>query len=586
MRKAILASLLCATLFAQQQPQATDPILKAMLAEINRSKSLQLMGLLPYFIAYSAEDQEQTVVNATLGGITNARQTANRMPFVTVRVGSYEMDQTNQVYSNIYSGSRYDNDFLPLDDNIDLMRQNFWLATDRAYKSAVESMAAKQQILKNINVTEQLLPDNQQMPALLKIVPGPRNKVNFDEWKARTTKLSAVFGDFPEVLASAAEFEALSSISYHLNTEGTMVRYPDYLTTMRIRAVGQAPDGSVVRDATSFLAFEDTKMAGDGVMQTAARKVGENVKALVAAPVGESYIGPVLFEPVAAAQLFGQMLGDNLRNPRRPLSEPGRNVPFQPSELDGKVGSRILPDWFDVTDDPTMESKQGHALMGHYLIDTEAVAPKAVKLVEKGVLKEFLRTRQPIKGFTGSTGHARLAGNFGHRSAAIANLMVTAAPGPQTKPLADLKKDLIEMCKQRSKPYGILIRKMDYPSTASVGELQAMFQSIAQSGSTTRPVAPLTLVYRVYPDGREELIRNVRLKNVSTRSLRDILSVTSEVAMYDYVNNNAPFALMGIPGYLAPSTVVAPGVLFDELEIDRIRDDTAKPPVAPPPSLR
>lgn len=585
LRKAFLASLLCYTLLAQQQqPQVTDPILKAMLAEMNRSKSLQLMGLLPYFIEYSAEDQEQTVVNATLGGVTNARQTRNRMPFVTVRVGSYEMDQTNQLYSNIYSGSRYDNDFLPLDENVELMRQNFWLATDRAYKSAVESMSAKQQILKSINVTEKLLPDNQPVPPFLKIVPGARNKVSLDSWTARTTKLSAVFGEFPDVLASAAEFEGLASISYHLNTEGTMVRNPDYLTTMRIRAVGQAADGSVVRDSASFLSFEDTKMATDAAMQAAARQVGENVKALVAAPIGESYTGPVLFEPTASAQLFGQMLGDNLRNPRRPLAEPGRNVPFQPSELDSKVGSRILPDWFDITDDPTLESHQGHALMGHYLIDTEAVAPKAVKLVEKGVLKEFLRTRQPIKGFQGSTGHARLAGNFGHRTAAIANLFVTASA--QTKPLADLKKDLIEMCKQRSKPYGILVRKMDYPSTASVGELQVMFQSMAQSGSTTRPVAPLTLVYRVYTDGREELIRNVRLKNVSTRSLRDILSATSEVATYDYVNNNAPFALMGIPGYLAPSTVVAPGVLFDELEIDRIRDDTAKPPVVPPPALK
>ncbi|BDC48694.1 hypothetical protein F183_A10100 [Bryobacterales bacterium F-183] len=582
-RKAIISSLLCYALLAQQQ-QVTDPILKAMQAEMARSKTLQLMGLQPYFIEYSAEDQEQTVVSATLGGITNARQVRNRMPFVTVRVGSYEMDQTNQIYSNIYSGSRYDNDFLPLDENIDLMRQNFWLATDRAYKSAVESMSAKQQILKSINVTEKLLPDNQPMPGVVKIVPGARNKVDFDAWKARTSKLSAVFGDYPQVLASAAEFEALSSISYHLNTEGTMMRNPDYLTTMRIRAVGQAADGSVVRDAAAFLSFEDTKMAPEAAMQAAAKQVGENIKALVDAPVGESYSGPVLFEPMAAAQLFGQMLGDNLRNPRRPLSEPGRNVPFQPSELDGKVGSRILPDWFDVTDDPTLATHQGHALMGHYLIDTEAVPPKAVKLVEKGVLKEFLRTRQPIKGFTGSTGHARLAGNFGHRSAAIANLFVTASA--QTKPLADLKKELIEMCKQRSKPYGILVRKMDYPSTASVGELQAMFQSMAQSGSTTRPVAPLTLVYRVYTDGREELIRNVRLKNVSTRSLRDILSATTEVAMYDYVNNNAPFALMGIPGYLASTTVAAPGVLFDELEIDRIRDDTAKPPVVPPPALR
>ncbi len=577
-RRSVGVLAIAASLYAQQE----TPILKAMTEELERSKSLRLVGLAPYFIEYAVEDQEATSVYASLGGILTARQTRIRLPIVTVRVGSYEMDQTNQVFAGIYSGTRYDSDYLPLDDNIQLIRQNLWLATDRAFKSAVESMSAKQQILKVANVTESL-PDNLKADPVVKVTNVTRNKVNLEAWKSRSVDLSKVFLDYPEVLASASEFDALASMSHHVNTEGTRIRMPDYLTTLRIRAVGQAPDGSVVRDSGVFLAFDDTRMAPAADMERAARAIGENVKALVNAPVGENYSGPVLFEPLAAAQLFGQLLGDNLRNPRRPLTDPGRQVPFQPSELDGKAGGRVLPDSFDVVDDPTLETVDGHVMMGHYPFDTEAVAPKPVTVIEKGVLKEFLRTRQPIKGFTGSTGHARLSGNFGHKTAAIANLLVKSR---DTKPLADLKKQLIAMIQQRGKPYGILVRKMDYPSSATVHELQAMFASYSQSGATTRPTPPLTLVYHVYPDGREELIRNVRLKNVSTRSLRDILAASTEVKMYDYVNNAAPFALMGIPGYLAATTVVAPGVLFEELEIDRIRDETVKPPVTPPPALK
>ncbi len=82
-------------------------------------------------------------------------------------------------------------------------------------------------------------------------------------------------------------------------------------------------------------------------------------------------------------------------------------------------------------------SWNGKPLIGFYPFDLEGVAPKAVSVIEKGILKSFLTTRQPIKGFPASNGHARLAGSYGASSAAIANLFMKAS---ETTPLADLKK--------------------------------------------------------------------------------------------------------------------------------------------------
>ena len=144
---------------------------------------------------------------------------------------------------------------------------------------------------------------------------------------------------------------------------------------------------------------------------------------------------------------------------------------------------------------------------------------------------------------------------------------------------------MIEMIKQRNKPYGILVRKLDYPSTASFGELQSMITSMAQSGGGGRPVPMPTLVYKVYPDGREELVRGVRFRGVSTRSLRDITAASEEVAFFDFVNNGGPFAMMGSPGYLAAATVVAPGLLFEELELERSQEESSKLPIVAPPTL-
>jgi TldD protein len=66
-----------------------------------------------------------------------------------------------------------------------------------------------------------------------------------------------------------------------------------------------------------------------------------------------------------------------------------------------------MPEMFDVTDDPSQP------FFGHEEVDDEGVAEQPVSLVEKGVLKDFLRTRQPVRGYNESNGRARLAGNFG-----------------------------------------------------------------------------------------------------------------------------------------------------------------------------
>ncbi len=583
--KSIALFMVAAVVFAQQAPKAVpgeDLPLRAMREEMERARLLRTVGLdLPYFIEYKLEDQESYSIGASLGGLLAARQLHLRVPVVQVRVGNYDNDNTNHLYAGFGGGSRYDQETWPLDDSLQAFRQNLWLATDRAYKSAVEAFSIKKEILKQTNVTDPL-PDFYKAQPFTKILPGKLTPIDGETWKARTARVSTAFAAYPEIMTSGVELEALSSISYYMNSEGSTLRYPDALTTLRIRAATQAPDGMNLRDAAMHVAFDASKMASDAEFIKSAEQVAGNLRALVKAPLGEAYSGPVLVEPTASAQLLAYLLGDNVRIPRKPLAEPGRTVPYSSSEFDGKIGSRVLPDWFDVVDDPTQTEYKGHTLIGHYLIDNDGVPPKAVSLIEKGVLKEYLRSRQPIKGFNDSTGHARLLAGFGANLPVIGNLFISAR---QTKKLDALKAQLIEMIKQRNKPYGMLVRKLDYPSTASYGELQSMITGMAQSGGGGRPVPAPILVYKIYPDGREELVRGLRFRGVSTRSLRDITAASDETAFFDFVNNGGPFAMMGSPGYLAAATVVAPGVLFEELELERVQEESSKLPIVPPPTL-
>jgi hypothetical protein len=581
----LLALLIMASGFSILPAQSLDPpvekdtLLRAMKDELHRSRDLRIISLdLPYFIEYRVADESTFSVRASLGALVASGQSTVRLPLVNVRVGDYAFDNTDHIYSEAYSGSRYDPEQLSLDGDYMGYRHELWLATDRAYKTAEDAIARKRSSLKNMNLPDQI-PDFSKAPPVQAVLPVSRQTVNETAWKDRVVKLSAVFDAYPRVLSSGVEMQITQATNYLANSEGTVLRTPENLAFIRVVAHGLTSDGTQVRDAQVVQAFDAGGLPAETELHRQVTEVADHVTALSQAAAGEAYDGPVLFEAAAAAQLFGQLLGDNLKITRKPVVDAGRNAPYVPSELENRIGSRILPDWMDVVDDPTQTEWRGHTLLGHYLYDIEGVTPAPLALVEKGTLKNFLLTRTPVlKSFDSSNGRARMTGSYGADEPGFGNLFVRAT---ETVPLPDLKKKLMDLCRERSKPYGMLVRKLDYPSSASVDELRRM----AQSSGNQRLVSPPLLVYRVYPDGREELVRSLRFHGVSTRSFKDILAASDESYVFDFVDSNAPFALMGAGSFTTSASVIAPSLLFDEMELEPVQEETPKPPIVPSPPL-
>ena len=558
-------------------------ILKAMRDEMQRSKTLRLPGLdAPYYIEYSIEDADMVAISATLGALVQESHRPARIQRVKVRVGDYNFDNANYVLSDAFGGTRYDMEQLPIETNYNALRHTLWLATDRAFKTAEEGIARKKSALRNVNLPD-ALPDFSKAAPVKALLPAPLRSIDVAAWKKRTVDLSALFAPYHDLETSEVAFESVQSATYLVTSEGTELRTPDSVAFLRIRAHAQAPDGYVVRDAAVELSDDPSRLPGEGELKRAVNQVAENVTALAHAPQGYPYDGPVLFESRAAAQLFGQLLGDNLKLERKPVQEPGRPVPFAASELETRVGSRVLPTWMDVVDDPTQTSFEGQRLLGHYEYDIEGVVPKPLTLIDHGILKDFLRTRTPVlKGVDSSNGHARFPGPHGAAAPGMGNLFVRAS---QTMSDAALKSKLIEMCKERNKPYCIVVRKLDWPSSASIEELRREITGAATSGGGGRPVASALLVYRIDQDGKEELVRGVRFRGLNTRSLKDIVAASDHPYVYNYIDSRAPFALMGAGGYVSNSTIVAPAVLFDELELEQILDEMPSLPLVPPPTF-
>lgn len=565
---------------SSQAPTAQDDVLlRAMQDEMKRIPSLIRLRLDPvYYTEYRVEDTVNHSIAASFGALLEDNNSAFRVPSVQMRVGNATFDNTDHVYSGAFVGSRFDPSRLPLDDNYLAFRDVFWLATDRAFKTAEEAIARKRSSLKNVSQTD-VWPDFSAAPPAHLILPVERRPFAEAAWKSETIRLSALLDAYPKVFSSVVEVHDSQSTNYIVNSEGTELRLPEDVAYVRAEAQTLAPDGTTVRDALVAQAFHTDGLPSEDVLSREVKALGENVTALSEAPLGEAYDGPVLFEAPAAAQLFGQLLGDNLKITRKPVSDPGRPPRYSPSELENRIGSRILPDWMDVVDDATQTEYRGHALIGHYLYDMEGVAPAPLTLVEKGVLKTFLLTRTPVfKDYPGSNGHARMLGAYGARDPGFGNLFIRAS---QTTPAADMKKKLIDLCKQSNKPYGILIRKLDYPSTASFDELER----VEQVAGSSRAVVPPLLAYKIYPDGREELVRGLLFHDVSTRSFKDIVAASDENYVFDLIDSNAPFALVGAGTFTTTSDVIAPAILFEEMELQPAKQETPKPPIVPPPPM-
>jgi hypothetical protein len=571
-----LGAALCAAVLSAQAPVA-DPVLKAMHDEIERSRSLSLSNLeKPYFVEYSMDEAETFNVSATLGGLLYKRHDHFREPDVEVRVGDYKFDNTNFA-GRFGGGSQYDLERFPLDNAYAVVRRYFWLETDSAYKSAVEAISRKRAALKNLTQSDQLNDFAHAEPA--HAVRDFRH-LSIDEkaWSDRVRALSEIFAQYPEVKSSGVDLESSEGGYYLVNSEGAEVKEPESVTVLRVRASAQAADGMTVRDAVTFHSLDVARMPGDAELRRGVVAVAENVTALAHSPKGEDYNGPVLFEGTAGPQVFAEVLGKNLTLTRRPVMEGGRGGGGGASEFEGRMGSRILPDSFNVVDDPAQTEWHGRPLFGHYEVDREGVPAKPLKLVEKGILKNFLLTRQPVRGFEGSNGRARLPGGYGANNATFSNLFISS---DDTVPAGRLKQKLIELIQTRNKPYGIVVRRMDFPSTGTVAEVRGLMSA---GQGIAHPVSMPILVYKVYPDGHEELVRGMRFRGFNAKSLRDILATGDDSAAFEFMDSTAPLALVGASSFTTEVCVVAPSILIDDLELHPVEDELPKLPIVPPPT--
>jgi predicted Zn-dependent protease len=572
------------------QPASQDDVLvRAMRDELSRSmKDLRLAELeRPYFIAYHVRETQAESVSATRGSLLHKNESRSRMLSIELRVGDYAFDNTNFLampeFAFTRSRSFYGYNELPLDDNYLEIRRRIWLGTDAAYKQAVETLAGKRAALQNRTRTEDLPDFSKDDPAQTTDVVPP---IKFDLSGAEqlVRELSKDLSGMPDLYASTVSFSASNFRTLYLNSEGSSFEKSKPLITLSASASTQATDGMALGDSVHFYARSFASLPAQEEIAAKVRELGAHLESLRKAPQLDRYNGPVLFEGRAAAEIFSEEFAPALVGQRKPISGmPEMAAMFARfSEAGGvsfenKLGARVLPDFLSVVDNPTASNYGSETLVGGYKVDYEGVRARETHVVENGVLKTFLTGRTPVEGVLRSTGNNRGLGP------APSNLILTAANGRSD---AELRKEFLELVNKRGLQYGIIVREIGSSGASMEEHTMAMVSAMTGRGEKSRSVL---LAYKIYPDGREELVRGAHLSGMSLESFKSIVAASKSATVYTALEMpRINFSM--ISRFAAGETgmpimsCVAPSLLFDDLTLTKPTGELPKPPFSTPPS--
>lgn len=551
--------------------ESTGRLLQALKQELGRSMSrLRLKGYeAPYFISYTLRDVEVRESTGKFGAVFGRDHDRQRVVRVEVRVGSYDLDNTSVEESDaegdmVLSLTEVSKD-APLDqarvEDLDSLRGALWLLTDQKYKQALAAYARKRaRGVKNVE-PEDKQPSFSREAAQRHVEPQPSFVIDPAFMDEAVRQAGLQLKQAP-VLDGEVKISADRHSRYYVSSEGAEVVEHYTLWTAHVGAQARAKDGMPLSNARDFYGPESKYLPSPTALAVAMDGLVGDLTKLQAAPTLDPYTGPAILMEEAAGVFFHETIGHRLEGERQVNEQEGRT-------FKGQIGKRVLPEFLSVYDDPTLERTVVNAggspgvtvlLNGFYRFDDEGVPARGVGLIERGILRDYLKSRTPVLGSLRSNGHGRAEGT-NDPIGRMANLVVKSS---RSVSLAQLKAQMLEEVRRQGKPYGLIIRDILGGSTNT--------QSF---GSQTFRGQP-TMVYRVDAQtGDETLVRGVEMVGTPLSSVAKIISTSDTVGVFN--------GYCGAESGMVPVSTVAPAVLFTEIELQRAQNSSERPPILPPP---
>ena len=539
-----------------QSSQSSNPdpvLLQVLQQELQRAMtSLSKADPAPYFISYSVDEQFGQVIIGSNGAIVANAGRHERTADISLRVGSRDLDNThgeNRFHAITTTA-------LPLDDKADAIARVLWLNTDHMYKKAAQTYLEVTTSTKVRAEEDDPSPDFSAEKAQVSIgKASAMPKFNEHEWEEKVRRLSALFNKYPEIENSTIMLLVEAPTQYFVSSEGARIVTSRCLIRVLALASARSSDGMELARSETFDASSFDKLASDEEITAKVEKIAADLHKLKTAPVVEPFSGPALLSGRAAAVFFHEVVGHRLEGQRQRGENEGQTFTKM-------INQSVLPSFLSVEDDPTLASLQGTELSGNYQFDEEGQRSGRVELISNGILKQFLMSRMPVKGFMHSNGHGRAQDGMmpvGRQG----NLIVRSS---KAVPDSELRARLIQEIKDQNKPYGLYFEDIAGGFTLTMRNMPQAFQ-----------IMPL-MVWKVYPDGRpDELVRGVDIIGTPLAALNRIVLTGEKL---DTFNGEC-----GAESGSVPVSASAPAMLFSEIEVQKVAQGHERPPVLPPPGF-
>jgi len=532
-----------------------SPLLAAMQAELDRSfKTLSAQDPPAYYLGYTITDTQRAEVSGSNGALLSSSENHNRWLEVSVRTGSYDLDNTHKV------GTRQEQrggpgEPVPIDDDTEVLRRAIWLETDKQYRSAAEALI-KIKTGKEVKVetAEGAAPDFTHEQSHTYIGPETSFKLQRKPWEEKVRAYTKEFRDSPAVINSIVTFTAQAQNAYQTSSEGTQLQYGQIRYRLELFIQGKAPDGMDLERYYNFDWVNPSDAPDDKAVYAAGATMRKELEGLVAAPINEPSVGPALLTGRAAAVFFHEVFGHRAEGHRQKDVAEGQTFAK-------KVDQAILPDFLSIVDDTTMRKLGPTDLLGYYEYDDEGVKAHRVTLVDHGVLKDFEMSRSPLVGFPHSNGHGRR--QLGASPVSRQGNLIVESSKQVTN--AELRVKLLELIKQQHKEFGLMI-----------DDIAGGFTFTGRGQPQAFQVLPL-VVYKVFADGRpDQLVRGVDIVGTPLASLTKIVATGDTMEVFN--------GYCGAESGSVPVSAAAPAILTSELEVQKKESSTDRPPILPSPA--
>jgi hypothetical protein len=586
----------------------TEETIDAIAEEMQRQMlSLELDGApRPYHIAYKITEVDVNDVAASLGQTTSRRNRHFVNLEARVRVGAPAFDNTNYV---VPQADEYDAVVainLPLEPNERIAKRAAWLVTDAAYKEALIQLRAKMEA-RRAGATSRDVPSFSPLPPPPNQKPGkdapatgrplvsddpvlvPRLET-LDQLEARAEALSAKFRGHKHIRDSRVAVTSYLERRWYLTSEGTSVTDTRRASGIVMVASGQAEDGQPLSQYFVRYGHTAKDLPTDAELGAEAKKLSDTIAALAKAPRMDRYSGPVLFKGEGAVGLIRFTLAPHLGGTPVPEGLNPQEVKTFGGALTDKVGLRALSPLLSIVDDPTARTGGGKALIGGYKVDDEGVLARRVEVVKDGMLKTLLTSRTPSYKDQVSNGHARRTAQGGAFHGSATNLFVTGRGGVGRKAL---ERKLVAAARADGLKYGLVIEQLDDAAITAAPEFSR--RELVQLIKSTDPQLPppASLAYRVYPNGKRELVRGVQLAEVPMRSWKDVIGVSRETTTFNFLastESQLELRLTGgtddgfVPSAGIESAIVTPDLLIKNIDVTGFNMERPLPVVPKPGS--